>query len=216
MARRRCCGGGGSGTLTVMRSRSHWNRRAIAVEIVTSDEPDADVPIEAAEAWKAVGLVNEWVRHAETKAAGVLATSGVVGGVLFNLVKDQTKLGWVVKIAGPTCGALAFTAAMLAVCALWPRLRSKEPPTSVLYFDHIARRFPKKGDGPNYVAALSVVLANPGELMTQLGQQVWANARVARRKFKFAGWAMVALIFSTLALAVVALRLALLSMKVWT
>ena len=204
------------GTLRVMlRNGSRWNRRAIAVELVSSTQPDADVPIEAAEAWKAVGLVNEWVRHAETKAAGVLATSGVVGGVLFNLVKDQTKFGWVVTIAGPACGALAFAAALLAVCALWPRLRSKETPTNVLYFDHIARRFPKKGDDSRYVKELTEVLANPSVLMAQLGQQVWANARVARRKFKFAGWAMVALIFSTLALAIVTLRLALISMDLW-
>ena len=192
-----------------------WNRRPIAVEVVSTQALDADVPIEAAEAWKAVGLVNEWVRHAETKAAGVLATSGVVGGVLYNLVKDQTEFGCVLKVAGAVCGAAVFVAAFLAVCALWPRLRSSDNPTSVLYFDHIARRYPNPGDGDQYVVALSEVLANPVQLLEQLGHQVWANARVARRKFRFAGIAMVALILATFALGVVALRLALLSMGIW-
>ena len=54
-----------------------------------SAEP-ATSSVDAAEAWKAASLVNDWVRHAETKSAGVLAASGVVGGVLYNLVKGLT------------------------------------------------------------------------------------------------------------------------------
>lgn len=62
-----------------------------------------------------------------------LATSGVIGGVLFNLVKDQTEFSLTIKIFGPASGALAFGAAIAAVVALWPRLRATEPPTSLLY-----------------------------------------------------------------------------------
>lgn len=95
-------------------------------------EDDWIAPVDAAEAWKAVGLVNEWVRHAERKAAATLATSGVIGGVLFNLVKDPTEFSLTINILGPVCGALAFRAAIASVVALWPRLRATEPPTSLV------------------------------------------------------------------------------------
>ncbi|MDP9824062.1 Pycsar system effector family protein [Nocardioides massiliensis] len=182
---------------------------------VTEVEEDASAPVDAAEAWKAVGLVNEWVRHAETKAAAALATAGVIGGVLFSLVKDQTVFSLTIKIFGPASGALAFAAGIAAVVALWPRLRATEPPTSLLYFDHIARKYPRNNQGAEYVAALKGLVADPDGLLEQLGQQVWANARVARRKFRWAGWAMVALIGSAMALSVVSVRLALLSMGIW-
>ena len=151
-------------------------------------EDDGSAPVDAAEAWKAVGLVNDWVRHAETKAAATLATSGVIGGILFNLVKNQTEFSLTLKIFGPVCGALAFAAAIAAVVALWPRLRATEPPTSLLYSDHIARKYPRDNQFTEYVAALKGLVADPDSLLEQLGQQVWANARVARRKFRWAGW----------------------------
>jgi hypothetical protein len=197
-----------------MSQRRRMFRSPIPVELIPS-ESDSDAPIEAAEAWKAVGLVNEWVRHAEAKAVGVLATAGVVAGVLYNLVKDQTEFGYVVKFFGTGCGALAFLAAACAVVALWPRLWKKGPATSALYFDHIARRYPKDEDGVRYVEELRSLLSNPNDLLAQLGQQVWANARVARRKYLWAGWGMAALFAAMAALAVVALRLGLMSMGVW-
>ena len=172
---------------------------------------DGSAPVEAAEAWKAVGLVNDWVRHAETKAAVTLATSGVIGGVLFNLVRNQAEFGLTIKIFGPAAGVLAFGAAVAAVVALWPRLRATEPPTSLLYFDHIARKYPIDHQVTEYVAALKRLVADPDGLLDELGHQVWANARVARRKFRWASWAMVALLGSALAVSVVSVRLALLS-----
>src|SRR5680860_1432770 len=121
---------------------------------------DLSAPVDAAEAWKAVGLDNDWVRHAETKAAATLATAGVIGGVLYNLVKDQTTFGAILKIFGPLCGGLAFISAICAVVALWPRLRASEPPTSALYFDHIARRYPRSTDSAAYIADLRALTAS--------------------------------------------------------
>jgi len=41
------------------------------------------------QAWKALSLVNEWVRHAEGKIIAALAAAGVSGGLLYNLAS-----GW--------------------------------------------------------------------------------------------------------------------------
>lgn len=179
----------------------------------TPSGDDESAPVDAAEAWKAVGLVNEWVRHAEGKAATTLAAAGVIGGVLYNLVADETDFGLTLEIAVPVAAGLAITAAVLAVVALWPRLLSREPATSSLYFEHIARRHPKSSDA--YVQELKELIADPAELLDQLGQQVWANARVARRKYRWAGWALVAVMAAAFALAIVAIRLALDSIGVW-
>ncbi|WP_079619277.1 Pycsar system effector family protein [Mycobacteroides abscessus] len=172
-----------------------------------SVEHDLDPTVDAAEAWKAVGLVNDWVKHAETKAAATLAAAGVMGGVLYNLVKSQTVFDCLMTLTAPLCGLLIVATAGCAIVALWPRLARNESPTSALYFDHIARKHPHSSS--DYVKELRALVLAPDELMTQLGQQVWANACVARRKYQAVGWGLVFLFSAGAALALVALDLAL-------
>ncbi|GAB7072128.1 hypothetical protein H7J06_31465 [Mycobacterium hodleri] len=175
------------------------------------DEPEIDPTVDAAEAWKAVGLVNDWVKHAETKAAATLAAAGVVGGVLYNLVKSQTTFDCLMRLAAPLCGLLVLIAGGCAITALWPRLARGEAPTSALYFDHIARKHPHSS-GP-YIEELRALLLAPDDLLSQLAQQVWANARVARRKFQAVGWGLVSLFAAGAALALVVLDLAIRSVS---
>jgi hypothetical protein len=163
--------------------------------------------VDAAEAWKAVSLVNDWVRHAETKSAGILAFSGVVGGVLYNLIKSPADFDCWVRLGASTCGLFVFVAAVCASCALWPRLAAREPATSVLYFEHIAREHP--GSPEDYIKRLKEVLSSSDALVEQLGQQVWANARVARKKFTWAGYALVSLLVAVAGLTIVVCDLAL-------
>ncbi|QZH69467.1 Pycsar system effector family protein [Mycolicibacterium farcinogenes] len=174
-------------------------------------DPPADPAVDAAEAWKAVSLVNDWVKHAETKSAATLAAAGVMGGVLYNLVKEQTEFDCLLRLAAPLCGLLIVLAAAGAIVALWPRLASNETPTSSLYFDHIARRHPQSST--EYVKELRTLVLSPDDLLSQLGQQVWANACVARRKYQAVGWALVFLFSAGGALALVALDLALKSVS---
>lgn len=178
----------------------------IAMSNLGEDAPDVDPTIDAAEAWKAMGLVNDWVKHAETKAATTLAAAGVIGGVLYNLVKDLTTFDCLMKLAIPLCGLLILIAAGCAIAALWPRLAGGGPPTSTLYFDHIARKHPHFAAA--YVEELRALVCSPDELISQLGQQVWANARVARRKYQAVGWGLVSLFSGGAALALVVLDLA--------
>ena len=53
---------------------------------MSSDGADRIEP-QPDQAWKALGLVNEWVRHAETKVAATLAATGVTAGALLNGVR---------------------------------------------------------------------------------------------------------------------------------
>ncbi|GAA2152542.1 hypothetical protein FHX52_0777 [Humibacillus xanthopallidus] len=174
--------------------------------------PDESGPVDAAEAWKAVGLVNDWVKHAESKAGALMAASGVTGGVLYNLVKSQDHPGGFLAIAATTSAVTVLLAAACALTALWPRLHASEPPTSLLYFEHIARRHPKSPAA--YIEEFKALATNPDSLLEQLAQQVWANARVAKRKYFWAGLALLCLAVSLVTLACVALNISLVSIGV--
>ena len=71
----------------------------------------AEVKGEPDHAWKALSLVNDWIKHAETKAGATLAAAGVVGGVLFNLMQDRHNAGWNLDIASTVCGSAALATA---------------------------------------------------------------------------------------------------------
>ncbi len=134
-----------------------------------------------------------------------------MGGVLYNLVKTQTTFDCLMRLTAPLCGLLIVATAGCAIVALWPRLARSESPTSALYFDHIARKHPHSPT--EYVKELRALVLAPDELLTQLAQQVWANARVARRKYQAVGWGLVFLFAAGAALALVALDLAMRSVS---
>jgi hypothetical protein len=157
-------------------------------------------------AWRTLSLVNDWIRHAEAKASLTLAADGVVGTLLYNLATGQAKYGVVLQACIALCSVLAFASGLLAAASLWPRLRRRGAPTNALYFDHIARSNP---DVTAYVEHLQSIVADDDKLVRQIAAQVWANSRVARRKFALTGLALVGLILATVALALTALATAL-------
>ncbi len=174
--------------------------------------PDIDPVPDPDGAWKTLSLVNDWIKHAETKAGATLAGTGVAGGVLYNLVKDQRNFGLVLAVSASLCGLFIVLAGFGAVVALWPRLKAREEPTSRLYFSHIARRHSDGSAG--YVSELRELVDSPDALVEELGQQIWSNSRVAHTKYRWASRATGALGVAVLALGVVALYLALKSIGV--
>lgn len=187
--------------------------------------PHPDEPAHAAphpdpdQAWKALGLVNDWIRHAEAKTAAALAAAGVTGGVLYNLVRDLKQPSiWLLTIAS-LCGVTIVVAALAAIFALVPRLtirkrRSTTPsnddeappedPTSLLFFSHIARDY-KSDAAPTYAQVLKVLTSDRERLTEQIGRQVHANAHVAQRKYRYANIAVVGLALDLTLLGVTAL-----------
>ncbi|WP_344811538.1 Pycsar system effector family protein [Microlunatus aurantiacus] len=156
------------------------------------------------QAWRVLGLVNDWLKHAESKAAGALAAAGVVGGVLFALVGDQNDMGWFTAVMSIVCAVAVVATGVCAGLSLWPRINADDPPTSPLYFDHIARQHP---DATTYRETLKLFAANNEQIIQELASQVWANAHVSRKKYLWAGWATVALIAALGSLAIVAICL---------
>lgn len=176
--------------------------------------PPVPVPVQTSDpdqAWKVLTLVNDWVKHAETKIAATLAASGVAAGVLFNLVKDQHERSLWLNLTAATCTVLILLAGVLAGIALRPRLRIKrgqpEAPTSPLYFGHVARRY--EGDAAaGYPAALTALTVDPDWLTEEIARQVHANATVAHRKHRLGQAAILMLLLGLPFLAATAMVIA--------
>jgi hypothetical protein len=95
----------------------------------------------------------------------------------------------------------AMVSASLALASLTPRLRVGEP-NSLIYFEHVARKYVKDPDG--HAAAVKTLLGDEETFFTQIAGQVWANSTVARRKFLWSSWSLFALGVSVLLAAVAA------------
>jgi hypothetical protein len=158
-------------------------------------------------AWKSLGLVIDWVKHAETKAGATLAATGVTGGVLYNLVKDQTNPDRWLATAAVLCALAVLAAGASAAVALLPRLGARaDAPDSPLYFKHVARKHPRKPH--TYFEDLHRLTASADDLVREIAEQVWANSHVAARKYSWATRAVICLVTALAALASVASILA--------
>lgn len=142
-------------------------------------------------AWKLLALTNEWIRHSDAKAGVTLAFTGVLGTMIFNLVKGfeaRSILFDVVVVVA--CALLALTAALCG-WTLTPRVDDKDvDPATInrVFFASISRHY--KGDRPGYGAVLSTLTADPHELVKDLADQIHANAKIATLKAKYAKWAI--------------------------
>lgn len=146
----------------------------------------APLVADPAEVWRILSLVNDWIKHAEAKAAGTLAAAATSAGILYNLVKDVTNTSRLLDIVAILCAACISGGGIFAAWALRPRLWAKEEPTSKLYFHHIARRHPRPTKGAEYLAELHGLTNDREALVVDISSQVWANAHVATDKFRAA------------------------------
>lgn len=151
------------------------------------------------DAWRVLTLVNDWVRHAETKAATTLAACGVLGGVLFTLVRAEFVSGPAFRISSLVCAVLLFIGGFSAGMALRPRLRTRENPSTLLYYEDIARTYRTRVDA--YSNALTKLIGDPGAMATAVAGQVWANAHVARRKYTWGNVGVMGLLLALTAMS---------------
>lgn len=159
-------------------------------------------------AWKALGLVNDWIRHGDAKISVTLAVTGAAGVMLYNLVKDQTNASLGFGLLAGACAVSLFLAALFAVIGLIPQVRvgSRRQPeayTNLLFYRHIADGWNGKTAG--FVHALGELTIDKQDLTKHIGEQVHANAGVARRKYVWSDRSIRALAAGLLLLAMTAL-----------
>ena len=129
--------------------------------------------------WAALGHVNEWIRFADTKAAGTLAGAAFAGGALINYFSGTERGGnaRVVDLSGWAVGVCTLASAIFCLLCLLPRT---EHGARHLYFRCIAK-FPS---AEAYQAELRVLLSRDG-LFAEISEELWARARVADTKYRF-------------------------------
>jgi Family of unknown function (DUF5706) len=158
--------------------------------------------LEPAQAWQVLGLVNDSIQRADGKGAVTMGAAGVVGGALYSLVGNRAHPGVALDVAAATCLTLVIAAAIFSGLCLMPRLRSKDEPNSLVYFDHIARRHQSVMGRADYQRSLRALTGEGNLLLEDLAAQIWANTQVARRKYQMNRLGLIAILLATLALAV--------------
>lgn len=200
-------GGEGLGAVTervgsgVRRRLARWLSAELEAAAATDPEREPDPE----QAWKALDLVNDWIRHSEAKAGAALTAAGVAGGVLYNLVKNTPHPPCPIAITAVICGVLVFVAGGFAALAVIPRRKIKGQPAdfiNLLFYRHVAEAY--KNDAPSYEEVLKALSSNKDDLTRHIANQVHANSIVADRKFTLAGWAIIALVGALIALAILA------------
>lgn len=162
------------------------------------------------QAWKALSITNEWIRHADTKTAVTLAFVATTATVLFNLVKDEHSWTALQIGATATCGVAMTVAACFACAALFPRTKRRtvdgtdpdEDAINLLFFGDVAGNFSR--DRPSYLHVLSLLTSDPSRLTKQIAAQIHENSHIATEKFKHVNRAVMAEMIAFGAVAAVA------------
>lgn len=164
--------------------------------------PDpAEDPTGVEDAWCALSLLIELIKHAETKAAATLAAACVLGGLLYSLIGRTGAVSLAAGVTAVVAATAIVVAGLESAIALRPRARSADRLPGLLFYRDIARRFP---DPEHYARELTRLLVRRGSLRAALAHQVWHNAEVAARKYRAINVAVTALIVALSATAVTA------------
>lgn len=137
-------------------------------------------------AWRVLDGVTASINQADTKAGVALAASGVIGGVLFNLVDKHTDPGRWAAVLVVAAAVLVLAAAVCAGIALYPRRRNGGT-VGLIYFGHIVRG---GWTAETFGVPLSAALGDPAALTAQITAQIWTTAQIADAKFDWVNRAM--------------------------
>lgn len=165
-------------------------------------EPPSVSVADTDHAWRMLGLVVEWIKHAEAKAAGLLASAGIIAGVLYNLVSGRHHPGVALTGCAIACAVFTLLTAVCAVIALRPRLHvCGALPQSLLYFGQIAG---SNQGRTRYVAAFRALAHDQDAMLGEIADQIWATAGVAWQKYRWGNRGLQALMLAIVCLGAAA------------
>lgn len=137
--------------------------------------------------WKIYENISEWIRFADTKASAIIGINAIlVGFVVSNLSVVITSLKGnpllIVIVSLATISGIASV--YFAIKCLSPTLNVGEP-TSFIYFAHIALGF---DSAEKYSRQIQNSLNNKSEFYEHIASEIWANSKIAWRKYKAVTW----------------------------
>jgi Family of unknown function (DUF5706) len=146
--------------------------------LVATDTSEATVDT----LWRTLGIVQASIQFADAKGGTILLVDGVVATLASTrLVDAQALLHRNYLLLGIiVVGAVLWLfSAYFAIQCVRPRL-GKEEATSLLYFAHIARKYPH--DYKHFEEAILDTLSRPEQIVSQISHQIWSNSHVAVKK----------------------------------
>jgi hypothetical protein len=147
--------------------------------------------------WSTLSHVSEWVRFADTKAAGVLTLDGILATVLVSAFATGDKSQrFVVSIVLVVAAAFLVVSGVMCMACLLPRLTIGHA-NNVVYFAGISRY----SSPDEYVGELRR-LVECGEFETELARETWSRSQAAAVKYKYVRWSLFALSGALLASAI--------------
>lgn len=178
-------------------------------------------------AWKILEYTRGFNHHFDFKCGTLLTVAGAVIALLGALLKENVAL----LVKPPVCWPIillslatmvgSFATFIHILVATRPSLTSEdkdagitrqtqrdEKATSLIYFDDIARSYPKTVEGKDgYMAALKAQLDDEGAMLTDLGDQIVEVAKITSEKAlriqKASNWLLFSLLTGGPAFAVI-------------
>ncbi|GIF26561.1 hypothetical protein BJ973_001005 [Actinoplanes tereljensis] len=144
------------------------------------------------DAWRALQLQFDLVKHAETKAAAALASCGVLGGLLYTLVAQTRTAGTLFTVVATLAAATIVTSGIAAGIALRPRQLLRKGSPSLLFYRTITARFGYDADA--FAREFAGLSTDRSALMSALTGQILSNANVATRKYRAVNVAVLGLL----------------------
>ena len=142
--------------------------------------------------WKVLGSLTELIRFADAKAGALLATNGVLAAAVTGTLRDNRPLtlghAWIFVPAAAGLAGLIVSAFFCLDC-IRPRIGARAH-HSLLYFRHIAA-FPE----PSAYEKAAAAASDEASAFREVTVGVWANARIARAKYRCiaaATWSFIA------------------------
>ena len=183
--------------------------RVTAQTLETATERERDrrqlLAFSAEHAWRTLEATRAAVDRADAKAAAMIAASGVTAAALFSLVDAHRSVNRWTLVLLAACAASALATAACAGMALRPRRHRTLVPTSLIYFDHVARM---PGFSVEvYVRHARELFADPAALCDEISAQVWSVARVSAAKYAWVDRSLFCLMTNLLTLGACSLLL---------
>ncbi len=169
------------------------------------DEPTASQEQPSSDqVWKVLSLVNEWIRHADSKAGVTLAFTGVMATMTYNLAGTADFASLLAVAALSITGVLLITTGALCACTLIPRTNDRDIPQeekSRIFFDSIASNFTLS----QYRIELPNLVEDSDRLVRELTDQIYANSVIASVKSRFAKRAVATVLLSGISVVIFAI-----------
>lgn len=148
--------------------------------------------------WKNFNTINEWIRFSDTKAGAIVAANGVIATIVLSKLAESKNFfdSYPIFLVLLVIGILTtFISIILSIICLTPTLKIGRTSSSLIFFASIAEKFDSYDA---YEEASLNALTVDEQVFSQITHQVWANSKVAWKKYKAVTWATYFLIITIL------------------